>query len=88
MDRARRVHGAAGGHERLGGHLAAEHPQPTGRWVRALKRHLLDLLQVEEIDESVYRAGGHPSTSDPSWCIRSVLVAPGELAGVPATTTT
>ena len=45
------IHGAAGGHQRLTGHLPAEDPNPVLLRRVATENVLFDLLQVEEVDE-------------------------------------
>ncbi|GAB1690520.1 hypothetical protein KRM28CT15_23230 [Krasilnikovia sp. M28-CT-15] len=91
---------AAGGDQRLTGHLAAEDPLGTHLRALTLEGGRVDLLEVENVQELIDRglsaqglAHWAPltvagSTSEPSWCTRSVLVLPGAFGGLPATTTT
>ena len=84
------------------GDLAAVHPLGTDRGAHSPEGPLPGRGQVEDLQELVDRGladqgapGGHcraradaASTSDPSWCTRSVLVEPGVPGGLPATITT
>jgi hypothetical protein len=93
---AGRVDSAAGGDQGLAGDLTAEDSLRTDLGAFALERGRVDLLEVENLEELVdgglsgERQGQTVagSTSVPSWWTRSVLVAPGALGGLPATTTT
>jgi len=94
-----RVDGAAGGDQRLPGHLTAVHPQRPVQRARPAEGHPARRLEVEHLEEEVDRRLadgdlGHRrftvagSTREPSWWTRSVLVEPGVPGGLPATTTT
>jgi hypothetical protein len=97
---AGRLDGAAGRHQRLTGDLPAEDPLGADGRAHAAKRRLPDLAQIEHFEQLVDgrlaaehahrlgRAADDASTREPSWCTRSVLVEPGALGGLPATTTT
>ena len=53
MDPPVRLHGAPGGHEGLGGHLAAEDPLAVLVGAQAAEDVDLDGLEVEQVDQEV-----------------------------------
>ena len=97
-----RVDGAAGGDQGLAGDLAAVHPLWADRGAHPPEGHLAGRVEVQHFEQLVDRrlADRDPtvahcsaradaaSTSEPSWCTRSVLVEPGVPGGLPATITT
>ena len=71
---------AAGGHQRLGGHLPAEHPlQGRGRRLRAAVEVELEPLDVQDVDELGH--GGrhlrHPGTMTKIWVAVAFVVLIG-----------
>jgi hypothetical protein len=56
VDRAVRVDGAGGGHQRLAENLSAEHPLPALVAPRAQEQVVLEPLQIERGKERVERA--------------------------------
>ncbi len=59
MHRALAVGGAARRDQRLAGHLAAEHPLQGLLGAATAEDVDLDLLQIEQVDESFRRVRGH-----------------------------